>query len=195
MSDDFHILPDPSAKQAATDCPLLKRDGAAWIACCTRRFFPLARRIVGDESLAEDILQVSWIKILQTTRPCQSHAKACPWVHRIVANTAKDFQRKRVRRREDPLQDQLAPTRDPEALAQESELLVLLKEMIDLLPGTYRQVMKLRLYQDFSTKQISQDLHISRGNVAVRMNRAITLLKRHIDARARSLAKEGSRQF
>ena len=193
MSGDFHVLPTPKLKQTVTACPLLERDGAAWIACCTRRFLPLARRIVGDDSLAEDVLQVSWIKILQTTRPCRSHAKACPWVHRIVANTAKDFHRKRARRREDELEDQVAPTRDPEALAQERELQVLLKEMIDLLPGTYRQVMKLRLYQGFSTKQISRCLHISRGNVAVRMNRAISMIKRRIDARALSLAKEGSR--
>ena len=64
--------------------------------------------------------------------------------------------------------------------------------MIDLLPGTYRQVIKLRLYQGFSTKEISRHLHVSRGNVAVRMNRAITLLKRRIDARTRSLSPEGS---
>ncbi len=66
--------------------------------------------------------------------------------------------------------------------------------MIDLLPGTYRQVIKLRLYQGLSTRQVSQNLHISRGNVAVRMNRAISLLKRRIDARTRSLSPRTSRQ-
>ncbi len=124
ISDDFHILPTPELKQAAQDCPLLEGDSEAWIACCSRRFLPLAKRIAGDDSLAEDV--------------------------------------------------------------QERELLVLLREMIDLLPGTYRQVLKLRLYQGFSNKEISRRLHLSRGNVAVRMNRAITLLKRRIDARARS---------
>ena len=49
---------------------------------------------------------------------------------------------------------------------------------------TYRQVIKLRLYQRFSNKQIARRLHVSRGIVAVRMNRAVTLLKRRIDARA-----------
>lgn len=64
--------------------------------------------------------------------------------------------------------------------------------MIDLLPATYRQVIKLRLYQGFSNKDISRCLHISRGNVAVRMNRAIALLKRRIDARTRALLPKGS---
>lgn len=195
ISDDLHILPTPELKQAAQDCPLLERDSEAWIACCSRRFLPLAKRIAGDDSLAEDVLQTSWIKILQSiNHACFDGPKACPWVHRIVTNTARDFHGKQARRREDPLQDQRTPTQDPEALAQERELLVLLREMIDLLPGTYRQVIKLRFYQGFSNKEISRRLHVSRGNVAVRMNRAITLLKRRIDARARSLPPHASRQ-
>ena len=184
MTGDFHILPTANLKRAAKDCPLLECDSEAWIACCSRRFFPIAKRIVGDDSLAEDVLQMSWIKILQAiNHVCLDGPKACPWVRRVVINTAGDFHRGKVRRREGPLQDERTPTQDPEALAQEKELRVLLREMIDLLPGTYRQVIKLRLYQGFSNRQISRCLHISRGNVAIRMNRAIRLLKHRIDAR------------
>ena len=195
MSDDFHILPTPKLKQAAKDCPLLEGNLEGWIICCSRRFFPLARRIAGDDSLAEDVLQTSWIKILQSLNHASFNGpKACPWVHRIVTNTAKNLHRDRVHRREDPLEDQAALAGDPESVAQEKELLLLLMEMIDLLPGTYRQVMKLRLYQGFSTKEISHHLHISRGNVAVRMNRGISMIKRRIDARSRSLSNEGCKQ-
>ena len=195
MLDDFHILPPPNLKQAAEDCPLLEGNSEAWIACCSRRFFPLAKRIAADDGLAEDVLQTSWIKIFQCIKhSCFDGPKACSWVHRIVANTATDFYRKKIRRREDAFEDQATLTRDPEDLAQEREMLVLLKEMIDLLPGTYRQVIKLRLYEGFSSKQISQHLHISRGNVAVRMSRAVNLIKRHIDARVRSLSNEGDPQ-
>ena len=195
MSSDFHVLPTPKLKRAAKDCPLLEGNSATWIVCCSRRFLPLAKRIAGDDDLAEDVLQTSWIKILQSiNHACFDGPKACPWVHRIVTNTAKDYHSERVRRREDPLQGERASSLDPEALAQERELLVLLREMIDLLPGTYRQVIKLRLYQGFSNKEISRRLHVSRGNVAVRMNRAITLLKRRIDACARSLPPHASRQ-
>ena len=195
MSSDFHVPSTPKLKQAAKDCPLLKRDSEAWIACCSRRFLPLAKRVAGADSLAEDVLQTSWIKILQSiNHACFDGPKACPWVHRIVTNTAKDFHQQKVRCRESPLQDERAPTQDPEALALERELLVLLREMIDLLPGTYRQVIKLRLYQGFSNKEISRRLHVSRGNVAVRMNRAIALLKRRIDARTRSFSPQGYRR-
>ena len=113
-------------------------------------------------------------------------------MHTIVTNTARNYHRQQVRRREVSLQDERAPTQDPEALAQERELLVLLREMIDLLPGTYRQVIMLRLYQGFASKEISRRLRLSRGNVAVRMNRAVTLLKRRIDARTQSLSPQDS---
>jgi len=195
MPDDFHVLPTPKLKQVAKDCPLLEGNSEAWIVCCSRRFFPLAKRVAGDDDLAHDVLQTSWIKILQSLNHASFNGpKACPWVQQIVANTAKNMHRDQVHRREDPLEEQATLTQDPEAIAQERELLVLLKEMIDLLPGTYRQVMKLRLYHGFSTKQISQTLDISRGNVAVHMNRAIGMIKRRIDARSRSLSNEGSEQ-
>lgn len=195
MADDFPILPAPERASSGAGCPLLEGDSEAWIVCCSSRFFPLAKRIAGDDGLAEDVLQISWIKVLQAINHVRFEGpKACPWVHRVVTNTARDFHRKRVRRREVPLEDQRAPAQDPEALARERELLELCREMIDLLPATYRQVLKLRLYQGFSNKQISRCLHLSRGNVAVRLNRAIALLKRRFDARIRSLSAQASRQ-
>jgi len=195
MTGGFHVLPAPKLKQAAKDCPPLEGNSEAWIVCCSRRFFPLARRVAGEDDLAHDVFRTRWIKILQSLNHASLNGPmACPWVHPIVTNTAKEVRITQVRRREDPLQDQAAPTGDPEALAQERELLVLLGEMIDLLPGTYRKVIKLRRYQGFSTKEISRHLHISRGNVGARMNRAISMIKRRIDARARSWAQQLRRQ-
>lgn len=106
MSGDFHVLPTPKLKRAAQDCPLLEGNSEAWIVCCSRRFSPLAKRIASDNSLAEDVLQTSWIKILQSiNHVCFDGPKACPWVHRIVTNSAKDVASKRGRRREVFLQD------------------------------------------------------------------------------------------
>ena len=184
MSEDFPILLTPKLKQAPKDCPLLENDKEGWIVCCSRRFFPLAKRIAGDDALAQDVLQESWIKILQAINHARFDGpKACPWVHRIVTNTARNVHKQRVRRSEIPLREEEDPSRSPEALAQEKELLALLREMIDLLPFAYRQVIKLRLYQGFSNTEIAKHLHVSRGSVAVRMNRAIRLIKRRLAAR------------
>ena len=65
MPQDLHILNGPALKRAAGECPLLEGDQEKWITCCSERFFPLDKRIAGGDSLAEDALQDSWIKILQ----------------------------------------------------------------------------------------------------------------------------------
>ena len=91
----LNVLPNPALKPEVTDCALLEGNLEEWIVCCSQRFFPLARRIARDDSLAEDALQTSWIKILQSINHAYFNGpRACPWVSRIVANTAKDVRRR-----------------------------------------------------------------------------------------------------
>lgn len=189
MTDDFHVLPTPKLKQAARNCPLLEGDPEAWIVCCSQRFFPIAKRIAGDDGLAEDALQESWIKILQGIRhACFDGPKACPWVHAIIVNTARNIRSQSVRRGEVSLREREDPARGPEFLVREREMLVLLGEIIQLLPDTYRQVIELRLYRGLSNQQIAHTLHISRRNAATRLTRAVALLKRRLGSRIRSLS-------
>ena len=129
MASDFHVLPTPGLRRAARDCPLLERDSEAWIACCSRRFLPLARRIAGDDSLAEDVLQTSWIKIIQSVKHARFEGpKACPWVRTIVANTAENVRRQREQRGEVAFREEVDLHPDPEALAQNKELTALLRD-------------------------------------------------------------------
>jgi len=140
----------------------------------------LARRVAGDDSLAEDVLQTSWIKILQSIGHARfDKPKACPWVQKIVRNTAEDVRRGRRSEVEPRDVSDLAPS--PEMIAQRKELLILLAEMIKLLPGTYRQVLKLRVYEGLSNQQTAEHLHISRAQVATRLYRATRLLRARIE--------------
>lgn len=189
MSQSLHILPSPALKRAAGECPLLDGKEEEWIACCSQRFFSLARRITGDDRLAEDALQISWIKILQAVNhACFNGPKACPWVATIVANAAKDIRRRRTRHKEVPLSEAVDPGRSPEDLAQEKQRLIMLREIVSLLPQIYRQVVELRLHQGLSTGQTAQRLKISRSQVTTRLYRAIRMLQQHIDARTRTVS-------
>ena len=69
-------------------CPLLDQDAEAWIRCCTARFLPLARRVAGDDAVAHDALQESWIIVLQKLRQYQGGPPACSWVAAIVRHEA-----------------------------------------------------------------------------------------------------------
>ena len=179
-SDDFHVIPTPALKKAAEGCPLLQRDLEGWIVCCSRRFFPLARRVTGDDSLAEDVLQISWIKILQSIAHAHfDKPKACPWVKSIVHNAAEDM--RRARRREVAQRDTVDLALTPELIAQKKELMTLLAEMVKMLPDTYRQVLELHTDQGLSDQEIACRLHISRSAVSTRLNRAIEMLKRRLE--------------
>lgn len=197
ISGDLHILPTPELKQAAKDCPLLEGDVEGWIVCCSRRFFPLARRIAGEDELAEDVLQTSWIKILQSINHARFEGpKACPWVHRIVTNTARNVRSQQIRRSEVSLGGRGELTSlniHSEARLHEEELLALLKAMIELLPATYRQILELRVYQGLSSRQTAERLHISRSSVSTRLSRAVRLLKGRLDARSHSLPSGSSK--
>ena len=191
MPQSLHILPSRALERAAGECPFLDGKEEEWIACCSERFFPLAKRIAGDDSLAEDALQISWIKILQAVNhACFNGPKACPWVGAIVANAARDVRRRRLRQQEVPLSEAVGPGRSPEALAQEKQLLALLRGIISLLPGTYRQVVELRLYQGLSTGQTAQHLNVSRSQVTTRLNRAVRMIQRRIDVRIRNASSD-----
>ena len=184
MPKSLNILPNPDLKPEVTDCALLEGNVEEWIACCSQRFFPLARRIARDDGLAEDVLQESWIKVLQSINHAYFNGpKACPWVSQVVANTAKNVNRQRQRRGEVPLFEVETPGRTPEDLAQEKQLLSLLREMIVLLPDTYRQVIELRVYEGFSTRHTADVLHISQVNVRTRLHRAVKMLQRSLEAR------------
>ena len=62
-------------------------------------------------------------------------------------------------------------------------MLPLLREMVSLLPDTCRQVIALRVYGGFPTRQTADLLHVSRSDVPTRLHRATKLLQRRIDAR------------
>ena len=69
-------------------------------------------------------------------------------------------------------------------------MLTLLREMVSLLPKTYRQVIELRVFEGFSAKETAELLHISRSNVSTRLNRAVKLLQKRIDSRIQSVSSK-----
>lgn len=185
--DTFPILRSERLESAARACPLLDGDPEAWVACCSKRFFRLARRITGEDELAMEILQESWVKVLEAVQAYRGGAPACGWVRVIVQNSAIDARRKRQTETQgvEPAQFERLedPGQSPEARAAERELVEMLLAMISVLPETYRQIVELRYVQNLSTKETAEFLQISRANVSVRLNRAVSMLRKRFEAR------------
>lgn len=185
MSNKLSLPPNSRLGQTARNCPLLDGREEAWVACCSKRFSSLAKRIAGNDEAALDALQESWIKVLQGVHGYRGGPPACAWVRTIVANSARDIHRHQ--HGEVPLPEEPDQRKDPgpsaENQAMEAQLLVLLEEIVSALPETYRQVLELRYGQERSTEETAALLHISRSNVATRLDRAVSLLRKRVKER------------
>ena len=185
--DELPILHSPELQEAAEACPLLDGDHEAWINCCSRRFLPIAKRITRGNGMAEDTLQESWIRILQSVNTYRGGVPACAWVRAVVTNCAKDTHLRARNAAETPFgdsEDLLADSRpDPESQAQELEMLGLLFEMLQMLPPVYQEVFDKRYIQGLSNTETAAELHISRTAVSTRLNRAVSMIRRRIKTR------------
>lgn len=193
--------PDPALREAAR-CPLLDHDPEAWIRCCTARFLPVARRVARDDAAARDALQQSWLIVMQKIRQYRGGPPACGWVAGIVRHEVARAAAARSRRREVSLDAGAGARRapplpaagaSPETAAAEQELMRLLLAVIDELPPKYRQVLRYRDIEERSTEDVAHRLHISRRNVATRLNRAHGLLRQLVARRLAGVRAEARR--
>ena len=131
MADKLRILSDIA--QIARDFRLLEcqSDGEASVACCTRRFLPLARRIAGDDDVAKDILQESCVRVPQHVCQYRGGSPACGWVRAVIRDCALDLSRQSKPPAKELDANLRGPRMDPEALASERELLQLFRASID----------------------------------------------------------------
>jgi len=67
--------------------------------------------------------------------------------------------------------------------------------MIALLPETYRQVIDLRIYKGFSVQQTANLLCISPSNVSTRLNRAVKMLRKRLNARIQPVSRRSLRKI
>ena len=186
VSEQLYVLQPPRLEDAAKSCPLLdnQADREAWVACCSKRFLRLARRIADGDAIAEDVLQESWIRVLTHVCEYRGGTPACSWVRTVVANCAKDHrsERQQARHRMDgaPITRIADSRRNPEALAQELELLGLLHAVVAGLPGKYREVYDMRYVQELSPSETAHRLGISKDAVATRLSRAVKMVKKSL---------------
>ncbi len=186
MDDKFCILQSPFLERAARDCSLLdnRSNREGWVECCTRRFLPLARHLAAGDDLAREALQESWVRVLLHVCEYRGTSPACAWVRTIVHNCALDLLRHQHRSSFRRLPADVAdPALGPEALAAQHELHRLLREMVAVLPAAYRTIYEMRIGEGLSTVETARRLSISPSNVSTRLNRAVKMLQRSLDAR------------
>lgn len=131
--------------------------------------YRLALAILRNEADAQDAVGDAIVKAFEQRRTLNNIEKFKPWMMRIVVNISKNMLKKR--RRIVYIEDM------PEIKASASKKRDEVWDIVLELDYEYRVVVVLYYYERFSTKEISQMLHIPEGTIKSRLARAREKLK------------------
>jgi len=160
-----------------------------------RRLYGLAMRIVRHRQDAEEVVQQTFVSVIEHLQDFREESSFHTWLTRIAANHALALLRKRGRRasvefhedRSDdgfgdlPHPQYIAKWREtPAEIAQRRETARLLREALDELDDKYRLVFVLRDVEGLSTSETAEALGISESNVKVRLLRARLMLRERL---------------
>lgn len=131
--------------------------------------YGLARKVVSDAQLAEEVLQDAFLRVAREAHAYRpSTAGVLPWLLRIARNAAIDVLRKRKRDRKargDDMLEAVADARVPDALdgVGLEEFAVEVKQALATLPEGPRKAVDLAYYSGLTQSEIAQKLGIPLG--------------------------------
>jgi RNA polymerase sigma-70 factor (ECF subfamily) len=130
---------------------------------------------VKNRWVAEDLVQETFLRVLQNLPQVRDQAKLSSWIYRIASNLCQDYFRSPSRKMV-PLADNPAgePPGEPslEKQIEQYQTSLMVQEMINLLPEPLRQVIYLCDIKEESQREAAALLGISVENVKVRLHRA-----------------------
>lgn len=161
----------------------------AWSASMVR----LARSYVSTVDSAEEVVQDTWLAVIQGIDGFEGRSSLRTWVYRILVNTAKN---RGVRESRTVLLEDQGPTVDPARFQDASgeypghwrefpapwptpegallagEIWAVVDEVLDTLPTRQRTVLTLRDVDGHSSEEVCAMLEISAANQRVLLHRA-----------------------
>lgn len=162
---------------------------------CQRRLFNVALRIVGREHDAEEVVQQTFLSVIEHLQDFREESLFSTWLTRIATNHALALLRRRSVRKTVPLGEDrsedsyadlphpqfVAQWREtPEDVASRRETRQLLAKALEELDEKYRVVFLLRDVEGLSTAETAEALGITASNVKVRLLRARLMLRERL---------------
>jgi RNA polymerase sigma-70 factor (ECF subfamily) len=134
---------------------------------------------VKNRWVADDLVQETFLRVLQNLAKVRDPAKLSSWIFRIAANLCQDYFRgaKRTLPLEDNPAGEGADESSLERQIDQYQLSLWVQDLIKLLPEPLRQVIFLIDIKQESYQEAADLLGISLENVKVRLHRARKQLK------------------
>ncbi|MDX1649128.1 MAG: sigma-70 family RNA polymerase sigma factor [Myxococcota bacterium] len=197
---------DPRAAEAGLVRSLREGDPAAYEQLVRRhapRMLAVARRLLRSPDDAEDAVQEAFLSAFRALDRFEGEARLGTWLHRITVNAALMKLRSRRRKPETSLEElqprfledghhEVLPRRwkDADRVLASRQLRERVREAIDGLPETYRNVLLLRDIEEMDTAETAAALGISENAVKTRLHRARVALREVLDPSLREDATE-----
>jgi RNA polymerase sigma-70 factor (ECF subfamily) len=142
----------------------------------------LYRMTGGDRSLAEDLAQESFLRVIRSISNYEYPRPFKPWLYAIATNIARDHYKRAETRHTVEMPDELEQMTPQHTDQPEDALLTHHEEQqvsaaITGLPAHQREVVILRYYQELSLAEIADALNIPVGTVKSRLSLGLRRLK------------------
>ncbi len=155
------------------------------------RILAVCERLLFNREDARDAVQETFLSAFRSLESFDGRSQFATWLHRIAVNASLMKLRTKRRHPEHSIDD-LLPTfqadghrRDPGSrwtnsageISEQRETQQLIREKIEALPESYRNVLILRDIEELDTETVAEMLELSPGAVKVRLHRARQALR------------------
>jgi RNA polymerase sigma-70 factor (ECF subfamily) len=146
------------------------------------RAFSVGYRLLGNREDAQDVVQESFLAVLERIETFEPGREFGPWFYRIVVNRGLNARKSLARRAtmDVPLDVPIAGP-SPLRLTEQAELATLVHEAMTELPERQRDIVRLFELEGFPSGEIAEMLGIADGTVRWHLHEARQRLRRALD--------------
>lgn len=145
-------------------------------------FRSFLRRRIGDDAIAEDLLQHSFVRAVEHQHSIRNDESVVAWFYRVLRNTVIDYYRSQgaeSRRNEAFLQEltHLGEDKAPSLDEMKAEACQCLYGVIPALRSNYSELLRRIDLEGESLADVAKDLNVTPNNLTVRLHRARQALR------------------
>jgi RNA polymerase sigma-70 factor (ECF subfamily) len=147
------------------------------------RVHSLCYRLTGDASIADDLVQESFLRVLKYSKGFDARAAFTTWLYRLVRNVCLDHMNAQARNRTrvEIMKREQAVDHDGRDPSDPDPRLETVRAALYELPPDKREVLVLSRYEGLSYAEIAEVCETTVGAIKVRAHRALRDLRRKFE--------------